>query len=59
MPYHTLELNAQEVLHHTQELLEETLPLKADGYKCTTDDLFKVVVGIAATKSTLAAVCAH
>jgi putative transposase len=59
MPYHTLELNAQEVLHHTQELLEETLPLKADGYKCTTDDLFKVLVGIAATKSTVEAVCAE
>jgi hypothetical protein len=43
MPYHTPELSAQEVWHHTQELLEEKLPLKADGYKCTTDDLFKVL----------------
>ena len=50
MPYHTPELSAQEVLQHTQELLEEKLPLKAEGYKCTTDDLFKVVVGVAATK---------
>jgi len=59
MPDHTLELSAQEVLAHTQEVLEETLPLKADGYKCTTDDLFKVLVGIAATKSTVEAVCAE
>src|SRR4029453_14357990 len=58
MPYHTPELNAQEVVQHTQELLEEKLPLKADGYKCTTDDLFKVLVGVAATKSTLEAVWA-
>jgi len=57
MPYHTPELSAPEVLQHTQALLEEKLPLKADGYKCTTDDLFKVLVGIAATKSTLEAVC--
>ena len=58
MPYHhTPELSAPEVLQHTQELLEEKLPLKADGYKCTTDDLFKVLVGVAATRSTLDAVC--
>lgn len=42
MLYHTPELTAQEVLRHTQELLEEKLPLNAEGYKCTTDDLFKV-----------------
>jgi hypothetical protein len=59
MPYPTSELRAQEVLQHTQALLEEKLPLKADGYKCTTDDLFKVLVGVAATKSTLEAVCAE
>jgi len=59
MPYHTPELSAPEVLQHTQDLLEEKLALKADGYKCTTDDLFKVLVGVAATKSTLEAVCAN
>jgi hypothetical protein len=59
MSYHTPELSAQEVLQHAQDLLEEKLPLKADGYKCTTDDLFKVLLGVAATKSTLEAVCAN
>jgi hypothetical protein len=59
MSYHTPELSAPEVLPHAQELLEEKLPLKAEGYKCTTDDLFKVWVGIAATKSTVEAVCAE
>jgi len=58
MSYSTPELSAQEVLRHTQELLEEKLPLHAEGYKCTTDDLFKVLVGVAATKGTLEAVCA-
>jgi hypothetical protein len=58
MPYSTPELTAQEVLRHAQELLEEKLSLKAEGYKCTTDDLFKVLLGVAATKSTLEAVCA-
>jgi hypothetical protein len=59
MPDHTPELSAQEVLRHAQDLLEEKLSLKADGYKCTTDDLFKVLLGVAATKSTLEAVCAN
>jgi len=58
MLYTTPELTAQEVLRHTQELLEEKLPLHAEGYKCTTDDLFKVLLGVAATQSTLEAVCA-
>jgi putative transposase len=58
MPYSTPELTAQEVLRHAQDLLEEKLPLNAEGYKCTTDDLFKVLLGVAATKSTLEAVCA-
>jgi hypothetical protein len=58
MPYDTPELTAQEVLRHAQALLEEKLPLHAEGYKCTTDDLFKVLLGVAATKSTLEAVCA-
>ena len=59
MLHHTPELSAQEVLQHAQELLEEKLPLKAEGYKCTTDDLFKVLLGVAATKSTVEAVCAE
>jgi putative transposase len=58
MSNHTPELSAPEVLQHTQTLLEEHLPLNAEGYKCTTDDLFKVLVGVAATKGTLEAVCA-
>jgi putative transposase len=58
MLYHTPELTAQEVLRHAQDLLEEKLPMKAEGYKCTTDDLFKVLLGVAATKGTLEAVCA-
>jgi hypothetical protein len=58
MPYNTPELTAQEVLRHAQDLLEEKLPLHAEGYKCTTDDLFKVLLGVAATKGTIEAVCA-
>jgi putative transposase len=52
------ELTAQKVLRHAQALLEEQLPLNAKGYKCTTDDLFKVLLGVAATKGSIEAVCA-
>jgi hypothetical protein len=58
MSHYTPELSTQEVLRHTQALLEAHLPLHAEGYKCTTDDLFKVLLGVAATKGTLEAVCA-
>jgi hypothetical protein len=58
MSYSTPELTAQEVLRRAQDLLEEQLPLNAEGYKCTTDDLFKVLLGVAATKGTIEAVCA-
>ena len=58
MSYSTPELTAQEGLRHAQALLEEQLPLNAEGYKCTTDDLFKVLVGVAATTGTLETVCA-
>jgi hypothetical protein len=59
MPYPTPELSAQEVLPHAQDLLEEKFPLQADGYKCTTDELFKVLLGVAATRSTVEAVWAE
>jgi hypothetical protein len=58
MPQETPELTAQEVWRYAQDLLEEKLPLNAEGYKCTTDDVFKVLLGVAATKGPLEAVCA-
>lgn len=51
MPGHTPKLTAQEVLSHTQHLLEEKLPLHVDGYKCATDDLFKVLLGLPPPKA--------
>src|SRR5262245_14900713 len=58
MSYDMPALTDQEVWRHAQDLLEEHLPLHAEGYKCTTDDLFKVLLGVAATTGTLEAVCA-
>jgi hypothetical protein len=53
----TLKLTDDQVLAHARNLLQEHLPLVADGSCCTTDDLLNVLLGIAVNRSTLEAVC--
>lgn len=52
---HTLKLTDVEVLEQTAQLLEEHLPLKADGYICTTEDLINILLGVAANCGTVQA----
>lgn len=54
----TLRLTDQEVLDHAQTLLAEHLPLEAAGYACTTEDLLKVLLGVATQTGTVESVCA-
>ena len=54
----TLKLNDREVLAYARETLEPHLALEADGYRCTTADLFNVLLGVAAGRGTLESVCA-
>lgn len=54
----TPKLTNQEVLQQAHALLAEHLPLQADGYTCTTDDLLDVLLGVAANRGTIEAVCA-
>lgn len=54
----TLKLTDQKALNYAQDLLREHLPLEAAGYACTTDDLLKVLLGVAANTGTVEAVCA-
>ena len=54
----TLKLTDQEVLRRACTVLAEHLPLQADGYTCTTDDLLDVLLGVAANCGTIEAVCA-
>jgi putative transposase len=54
----TPKLTDQEVLQRARTLLAEHLPLQADGYTCTTDDLLDVLLGVAANRGTVEAVCA-
>jgi putative transposase len=58
MTDHTPNLTDQEVLHHAQAHLRDHLPLHADGYVCTTDDLLRVLLGVAVNRATIQALCA-
>ena len=52
----TLELTDEEVLEHARSGLEEHLALKADGYKCSTEGVLDVLLGVAVTQDTLESV---
>lgn len=54
----TLKLTDQKVLAYARESLSEHLPLQAEGYQCTTDDLLNVLLGVAANRGTVESVCA-
>jgi hypothetical protein len=58
MTQDTPDLTAPEVMQPALSTLHEYLPLHAEGYVGTTDDLLKVVLGVAVNRSTLEAVCA-
>jgi hypothetical protein len=58
MPSDTPALTEPEVLHHALRTLHDHLPLQAEGYSCTTDELFKVLLGVAVKRGTIEAVCA-
>lgn len=58
MPYDTPALTDQEVLRHAQDLVEDALSVHAEGTRCTTDDLCKVLLGVAANQGTIESLCA-
>ena len=51
----TPELTDVEVLEQAAQLLKEHLPLEADGYVCTTEDLINILLGAAANCGTVQA----
>ncbi len=51
-------LTDQHTLHDTMTVLRRHLPLTADGYRCHSDDLWRLLVGAAARATTLEALCA-
>jgi putative transposase len=55
---HTPRLTDQDVLQHARTCLQAHLPLQADGYVCTTNDLLQVLLGVAVNRGTIEAICA-
>ena len=58
MTHHPPKLTDHDVLQHTRRRLQAHLPLHADGYVCTTDNLLDVLLGVAVNRGTIEAVCA-
>lgn len=59
MTNHTLTLTDTEVLATAQAGLETHVPLQATGYICSTDDLYKVLLGASVHRTTIEAACAE
>ncbi len=57
-PRWPIQLTDQHTLHHTMTVLRQHIPLTAAGYRCQTDDLWRLLVGAAARATTLEALCA-
>ena len=55
----TPKLTANQVLEHARQGLQAHLPLQAEGYKCTKDDLLNVLLTAAARQCTIESVCAE
>ena len=53
MHHDTPTLSDRDVLTHAREALSPHLPLEAEGYKCTTDDLLNVLLGVAADRKSV------
>jgi hypothetical protein len=51
-------LTDQQTLHDTLLVGQQHLPLYANGYRCQTDDLWRILLAAAARKTTIEAVCA-
>ena len=57
-PCRSAHLTDQQTLHDTMTLVRRHLPLTAAGYRCQTEDLWRLLVGAAARHTTLEALCA-
>jgi putative transposase len=52
-------LTANQVLEHARQGLQAHLPLQAEGYKCTKDDLLNILLTAAARQCTIESACAE
>jgi putative transposase len=52
-----LVLTDRKVLTEARSRLEEHMALSADGYECTTEDLYQVLLGASVQRTTIESVC--
>jgi hypothetical protein len=55
----TPKLTANQVLEHARQGLQTHLPLQAEGYKCTVDDLLNILLMAAGRQCTIESACAE
>ena len=52
------QLTDQQTLHDTMTIAQHYIPLSADGYRCQSDDLWRVLLAAAARRTTIESACA-
>jgi len=57
-PAQAIRLTDQQTLHDTMIVGQQHIPLTANGYRCRTADLWRLLLAAAARRATLEAVCA-
>ena len=57
-PAQTIRLTDQQTLHDTMIVGQQYIPLTANGYRCQTADLWRLLLAAAARRSTIEATCA-
>src|SRR5215212_10253606 len=57
-PAQSIQLTDQQTLHDTITVAQRHIPLTANGYRCQTSDLWRLLLAAAARRTTLEAACA-
>src|SRR5438552_17421655 len=57
-PCQSIRLTDQQTLHDTMNVGQQHIPLNANGYRCQTDDLWRILLAAAARGTTIEAACA-
>lgn len=57
-PAQSIRLTDQQTLHDTMIVARHHIPLTANGYRCQTSDLWRLLLAAAARRSTIEAMCA-
>ena len=57
-PAQSIRLTDQQTLHATMTVAQRHIPLTANGYRCQTSDLWRLLLAAAARHTTLEAACA-